>query len=141
VLVTAFFYARLPLSVAYQFNADGSPYRLASRNTVVLLLLPQVFFTLLAAGMVWVVGKVLTMLKAPQSSIAKSATILPLMGNMVALPQALLCFAMLDIFSYNSYQVHLLPLWASAFVVIVVGGIVLVVFFIRAIRDIRGTGR
>lgn len=105
------------------------------------MLLPQLLFTLLAAGMVLVVGKVITMMKAPASSIAKSATILPLMGNMVALPQALLCFAMLDIFSYNSYQVHLLPLWASAFVVIVVGGIILGVFFFRAIREIRGTGR
>ena len=60
------------------------------------------------------------------------------MGNMVALPQIILCFAMLDIFSYNSYQMHIMPLWVFALIIMGLGGIILGIFFIRAIR--RGWG-
>jgi hypothetical protein len=45
---------------------------------------------------------------------------------------------MLDIFSYNSYQIHLIPLWVFALIVMVLGGIILGVIFLQAIRRIRG---
>ena len=63
------------------------------------------------------------------------------MGNMIALPQIILCFAMLDIFSYNSYQIHLLPLWLFALIVMIMGGVIIGIFFILAIREISGTAR
>ncbi len=63
------------------------------------------------------------------------------MGNMIALPQIILCFAMLDIFSYNSYQVHIMPLWVFALITMGLGGIILGIFFIRAIRRAWGATR
>ena len=64
------------------------------------------------------------------------------MGNMVALPQIILGFAMLDIFLYNAYQIDILPLWIFALIVLVLGGIILGVFFIilviRQFREIPG---
>ena len=59
------------------------------------------------------------------------------MGNMVTLPQIILIFAMLDIFLYNAYQVHLMPLWIFALMVMVLGGIVLGVMYLQAIRQVR----
>jgi hypothetical protein len=60
---------------------------------------------------------------------------------MVALPQIILGFAMLDIFSYNSYQIHLMPLWIFALIVMGLGGMALGIFFILAIRGVLGTTR
>jgi len=59
------------------------------------------------------------------------------MGNMVALPQIILTFAMLDIFLYNAYQVHLIPLWVFALIVIIAGGVILGTFLIQALRQFR----
>jgi len=55
------------------------------------------------------------------------------------LPQIILCFAMLDIFVYNAYQVHLLKLWVFAVLVMVVGSVVLGICFARAMRQARPT--
>jgi uncharacterized membrane protein len=60
------------------------------------------------------------------------------MGNLVALPQLIVFFAMLDILSYNSYQTHILPMWIFLLVflglVIVALGVFLVFIFSRARR-------
>jgi len=64
-------------------------------------------------------------------------TLLAIMGNMVALPQLILCFAMLDIFLYNAYQRHIMPLWVFALVVMGSGGIILGIFFVQAIQQAR----
>ncbi len=62
--------------------------------------------------------------------------IIRLMGNMMALPQIVLGFVMLDIFIYNSYRIHIMPLWIFAVIVMGAGVIVLGIFFLRAIRDV-----
>ena len=59
------------------------------------------------------------------------------MGNMLALPQAILFFAMLDIFSYNSYEIRILPLWVIALILMALGAVILSVFFIRTIRQVQ----
>ncbi|MBM2825426.1 MAG: hypothetical protein HW402_1090 [Dehalococcoidales bacterium] len=142
LILVAFFYQRLPGDVAYQFQSDGSPDRWLKRGTIVLwLLVPQLFLTLLAGAFTLGITKLVTLLKPTESAQVKTEKIIRLMGNMVALPQALLFFAMLDIFSYNAYQIHILPLWAMATIIVVVGGLILVLFFRQAIRDVRGTSR
>jgi hypothetical protein len=55
---------------------------------------------------------------------------------MIALPQLVLAFAMLAIFSYNSYGIYLMPLWVFALIVMGLGGIILGAFFFLAIRQI-----
>jgi uncharacterized membrane protein len=135
VILTAFFYPRLPAEVAYHFK-DGSSDRWSSRSAIVLwTLLPQLFLTLLAGAVTWGIAKLSGRYIKPESAGIRPERIILFMGNMIALPQIILCFAMLDIFSYNSYQIHLLPLWVFALIVMVAGGIILGIFSIQAIRQ------
>ena len=134
IVLAAFFYRLLPPDVAYHFQ-NGSPDRWLGRAPVTAwLVVPQALFTLLAFGMVRT-----AMLSArylpPESS--PMPWLLPVMGNMLALPQVILIFAMLDIFLYNAYQVKLMPVWVFAVIVMALGGIILVVFFVRTARQFR----
>jgi len=64
------------------------------------------------------------------------------MGNILALPQLIILFAMLDILSYNSYQTHILPMWLFLIVVLglaTAGLLALGIFiYLRAKRAMRG---
>ncbi len=139
VILAAYFYHLLPAQVGYHFKADGSPDRWLGRGMLLLaMLLPQFFFALLAGGIAFGVTHLGVVFRAGPTPALKVGGIISLMSNMVALPQIILGFAMLDIFSYNAYQIHLLPLWVFALLVMLVGGIVLGIFFIRAIQQVRG---
>jgi len=59
------------------------------------------------------------------------------MGNMFGLPQVILTFAMLDIFLYNAYQIRLIALWVFTLIIMVLGVVVLGVFFIKTSRQAR----
>ena len=61
------------------------------------------------------------------------------MGNIIALPQIVLVFVMGDIFSYNVYEIHLMPIWLFALIVMVVGGVIMAIFFISAIRQAQAS--
>jgi len=136
VILVAYFYRLLPVEVAYLFESDGSPDRWVGRGMISLwMLLPQLFFTLLAGAITWGITKVSALFSQPENTRIQPGRILLLMGNMVALPQLILCFAMLDIFSYNAYQIHLIPLWAFALIVMGLGGVVIGIFFIQAISQ------
>ncbi len=118
IILTAVFYHRLPVEVAYHFGADGSPDRWLSRGTIILwMLLPQLFLTLMAVAITWGITKLAARFRQPEGTWIKAERVLLLIGNMIALPQVILCFAMLDIFSYNSYQIHILPLWVFALII------------------------
>ena len=134
IILTAYFYRLLPPEVAYHFESDGSPDRWTGRGTIVLwLLLPQFFFALLAVVAAWGMARLSAVFSQPMGSRVQPGRILLLMGNMVALPQIILCFAALDIFSYNCYEIHLMPLWVFALIVMVLGGIGIGIFFIQAV--------
>jgi uncharacterized membrane protein len=139
VVLAAYFYHLLPPQVGYHFQADGSPDRWLGRGMLLLaMLLPQFFFTLLAGGIAFVITRLGVIFRSGQPISSQMGGIVSLMSNMVALPQIILGFAMLDIFSYNAYQIHLLPLWVFALIVMLVGGIILGIFFMRAIVPVRG---
>ena len=142
VAMVVYFYRLLPPEVAYHFQSDGSPDQWLSRSTIVLwALLPQFFLTILAGAITWGLTKLGSVSSDVAAIMAKLGRLLLVMGNMVAIPQVILCFAMLDIFSYNSYQVHILPLWVFALIVMVVGAIVLTVFFFQTVRQAWATPR
>jgi len=142
IILTAYFYHQLSTEVAYHFKLDGSPDRWLSREMITLwLLAPQLLLTLVAGGITWGITKLGILSKQPESAWIKPERILSLMGNMVALPQIILCFAMLDIFSYNAYQIHIMPLWVLAVIIMGLGGIILGIFFILAIRRAWGATR
>ena len=140
IILTGYFYRLLPPEVAYQLKAS-EPDRWASRNAIVAwTLIPQFIFVLLAAAIVLVNTKLNMWLRQAESTVASKVS--SLMGNMVALPQIILGFTMLDIFLYNAYQIDIMPLWIFALIVLVLGGIFLGVFFIilviRQFREIPG---
>lgn len=113
IILTALYYPQLPAQVGYHFKSDGTPDRWFSREmAMMLMLLPQVFLTLLSAGITWGISKMGLLSKQGSLAGIKSEGMLMLMGNVATLPQLVLAFAMLDIFSYNANQAHLLPTWA-----------------------------
>ncbi len=134
LIAAAAFYRRLPAEFAYHFT-QGSPDRWVDREAFLASVLAlQCFFTLLAATIVWGTVKLGARFKQPGSAVVNR--LLVLMGNMVALPQVILSFAMLDIFSYNSYQAHIMPLGLFALIVIVGGGVILGVYFTLTVRQV-----
>lgn len=140
VILVAVFYARLPFQVAYHFQSDGSPDRWLIQPLVIIwALVPQLLLTLGGAVVTWVFSGLVTRFLEPESASVKPQRIMFIMGNMVAIPQLIFDFAMLDIFSYNSYQTHLRPsVLVFALIVMVVGGIILGVFFVQTMRRVRG---
>ena len=139
IILTGYFYHLLPAEVAYHFQ-DGSPDKWMSRGAIIAwMLTPQFFFALLAGAIVWGVIKLSAHFRQAVSTGVEK--MLSIMGNMVALPQIILGFAMLDIFSYNSYQIHLMPLWIFALIVMGLGGMALGIFFVLTIQGILGTTR
>ena len=134
IIITIYFYHLLPGEVAYYFK-DGTPAKEVSRGAIIAwTLVPQFIMALLATAIVW--GIIKMSARFPQVESDRVQRILSIMGNMFVLPQIILSFAMLNIFSYNSYRIHLMPLWLFALIVMVLGGIILGVFFTRAIRQI-----
>ena len=133
--LSAYFYHLLPAEVAVHFEADGTPDGwLSPLMTMVLALLPQLLLTLIALVLAWVMTRLVSRLWPREGIRTNPRTIVALMGNMVALPQIVFGFAIADIFVYNAYQIHLPPLWIFAVVFMVVGGIIIGVVFVRAIR-------
>ena len=135
IVLTASYYHRLPTEVAYNFNPNGSPDKWLSRETTILwTLVPQLLLILLAAAITWGVTRLGIVSKSTEGTRIKRERLLSIMGNMVALPQLILCFALIDIFSYNSYQTHIMPLWVFALIIMGVGAITLGILFILALR-------
>ena len=63
--------------------------------------------------------------------------LLPVMGNMVALPQVIILFTMLDVFLYNFYQIKLISVLAFALIALALGAVILGVALTRATRQAR----
>jgi uncharacterized membrane protein len=112
IILSAYFYHLLPVEVAVHFELDGTPDRWLSREmTMVLMLIPQLLLSLVAGAIAWGITR-LGILPG------QGERIVLFMGNLVALPQLVVFFAMLDILSYNSYQTHILPMWIFLLVIL-----------------------
>ena len=140
IALVAVFYQRLPAEVAYNFKLNGSPDGWLSREMIIVwMLAPQLILTLLAATITWGITKLSIPFQQAESTRIRPRRVLLLMGNMVALPQIFLCFALVDIFSYNLYGTHIMPLWAFALIITALWAIILGILFISVMRRARGT--
>lgn len=136
IAITTFFYPRLPSELAYGFKPGASAESHFSRNIApALMLLPQLLFALPLAGISWGVSR----LSREVQSITLERTVLAT-GNIAALPQLIVCFALADIFSYNSYGSHLVPLWLFGAIVLVSGAAFLRSLFVGAMRHRKPSG-
>ncbi len=138
IMLAAYFYHQLPPQVAAHFKLDGTPDRWLSREmTMVWLLTPQFLLTLVAGAIPWGITKIGYLFKPAAGTWAKPERILSFMGNAIALPQLILCFTMLDIFSYNSYQRHIIPMWIFLLIVLGLATIALGVLLTLAISKTK----
>jgi uncharacterized membrane protein len=135
--LAAYFYHLLPQELAYHFELDGTPDGWLSREVILVwMLLPQLVFVLVAWGVAWGVTLFSRRFGEIRGSGAEKTVLF--MGNIIALPQLLLCFAMVDIFSYNLYQKHLMPIWAFLLVILGLVTIALGVFLAYVFLRLRG---
>ena len=131
LVLFAFFFHLLPAEVAVHFDLDGNPDNWLGRPmTGVMLLAPQLLFVLLAIGIVWGATRLDRRYGWAKSGEVRARRMVLLMGNIMALPQLILLFAMLDIFVYNAYQTHILPMWVFLLVVLGLATVVLALFSI-----------
>jgi len=129
IILSAYFYHLLPTEVAYHFKLDGTPDKWLSREMIIIwVLIPQLLLTLMARAVTWGVTKLGNFFGQTETTWIKPERIVSLIGNMVALPQLIVFFAMLDIFSYNSYQIHLIPMWIVLLIILGLATIALMVF-------------
>lgn len=140
--LAAYFYYLLPAELAFHFELDGTPDRWLSREmTMVWALLPQLVFVLVAWGVAWGVTRLSRRFGQIKGSGVRTEKVVLFMGNLIALPQLLLCFAMVDIFSYNLYQGHIMPMWAFFLIIIGLATIALGVFLVYIFSRVRGGQR
>jgi uncharacterized membrane protein len=143
VVLFACFYHLLPAGVAVHFDMGGNPDNwLGPEMTVITLLAPQLLFFLMALGIAWGVIRLDRRFSRAENGGVGTGRMVSFMGNIMALPQLIILFAMLDILSYNAYQTHILPMWL--FLIIVLGlmtaGLLVagVVFFLKVRKAMRG---
>jgi uncharacterized membrane protein len=140
VILFAIFYWQLSPQVAYRFDTDGSPTNTVSREMLALfMLLPQLLFVLLAGIVTSTIIRIGGSLGEVSQALNPERIIL-LIGNIVVLPQVVFGFIMLDVFSYNVNNSHLIPVWLFAIIVMAIGGAILTLFFIRTFMHSRKVG-
>jgi uncharacterized membrane protein len=134
LVLAAVFYPRLPEEVAYHFKGELPDRWLGRAAFTGWTVAVQAILTLSAFVLVGMV-----LLGARRWSVESPALkgLLPVMGNMVGLPQLIILFTMLHVFLYNSYRIRLISVLAFALIVLALGGIVLVVMIVRAAGQAR----
>ncbi len=125
---------QMPPVVLYHFRGGTADSSLTRAAFLGWIIAPQLFFMIISLAIARVV--MLGARYAPQGETPLS-TLLPVMGNMMALPQVILFIAMLQFFLYNAYQTSIVPLWIIAVIILVLGGVTLVIYFTRIIRRYR----
>lgn len=129
------YYWGLSDQVAYRFESDGSPSLTASRGVVVFWMLAlQLVLTLVAVILTWGITSLAGRYIDPAAAVVKPGKIIMFMGNIIAMPQSIFCFALLDIFIYNSNGIHLMPVWLFALIIMVLVGVILGIFVFRVMR-------
>jgi uncharacterized membrane protein len=134
IILAACFYPFLSPEVAYHFDGDTPDKFLSRGGFIAWMIIPQFVFTVIAIAVVRLV--MLTSRNFPAGT-SPLQDILPIMGNMMALPQLVIIFAMVSFFIYNAYQIKLISLWIFILIILVIGGIILALLFMRAIRRAR----
>ena len=134
IILVVVFYNKLPAEVVYRY-AEGVS---VSRGAIIAwLVIPQFILALIGIALSGV-GSIITRKNDPADR-ARIMRILMAMGNMVALPQLILLFALLHIFLYNAYEIRLIPLWIIIVIIMFIGSIILGMFFLQTLRQSRGS--
>lgn len=143
VILAAAFYSRLPYPVAYHFQTDGAPDRWAIPGLFIFwMLVPQFLLTLGAIAITFIISRVGMRFLDPKSIVIDPRRIMLLTGNMVALAQVILLYALLDICIYNTAQRHIgISLLIFALAVMALGGIILGAFFLQMMQKVLASNK
>jgi uncharacterized membrane protein len=140
IVLTVYFYGKLPAQVDWQPNSVNSPT--ISRSQLALwAIVPQALFTLLAFVIGYGATRIGDLFKEAAASGIRLESILLVMSNVVIIPQLILTFAMVRIFSYNSFQTNVDFVWWVSLAIILIGIIALSVFFIHALMKMSGQAK
>jgi uncharacterized membrane protein len=135
LVLAAVFYGQLPQETAYRFSG-GVPVSWLDRGGVLAWALGlQFVFFLLSLAITFLVTGASRRMQLTETPLIR--TLFTIIGNVVALPQIIISYAMVDIILYNVYVKALPPLWAFALLVMLAGGIVLAALFARAFAQSR----
>ena len=135
VIIAVSLYGKLPQETAYRFSGGVVVSRLDRAVFLAWVLGLQLVFVLLALALTFSItsaARRIQLAETPQNRM-----LFAIIGNIVALPQIIIAYAILDIFLYNIYEKALMSLWVFAVAVMFVGGVVLAVFFTRAVAQSR----
>ena len=134
VILAVCFYPFLSSEVAYHFEGDTPDKFLSRGGFITWMIIPQFVFAIISLA---VVRLVMLTSRSFTSKTSPLQDILPIMGNMLALPQIVIIFTMVSFFVYNAYQIKLISLWIFILIVLVIGGFILALLFMRAISRAR----
>jgi len=140
VIAAAVFFPFLPSTLAYSFMPDAADSYAGRGAVMAWTVAPQFLLALVAWGIVQ--GAVRLSLRIAATGAGSiHGLAFSVMVNLMAMPQLILAFAMMDIFVYNLFQTHLMPVWIFAVIVMALGGVFLGAFFIKALRYFVETGK
>ncbi|MDD2251533.1 MAG: hypothetical protein PHQ10_01010 [Dehalococcoidales bacterium] len=133
---TLVFMPLLSAEPAFRFNSAGEPASFAGAS---LIIVASILVQLLFVGTAWFIGKgiknFINRLDMPQSSGLQAQKVISVAANMIALPQLIAAYISFDIFIYDVYNRHLIPVWIFAIITMVIGGIFLCVRFYNIMRS------
>jgi hypothetical protein len=135
LVLAAIFYGKLPQETAYRFSGSTPVSRLDRGSVLAWALGLQLVFAALSLAITFLITSAARHMQLVETTLNR--TVFAIIGNLVALPQIIFAYAILVIFIYNIYGKTLPPLWAFALAVMVIGGVILVVFFTRALMQSR----
>lgn len=121
--------------LAFRFTANGNPLNSANRYLVTGFLIgAQVL--LVAGG--WLNGYFIYRVGASHGTTSlsgvKAAKTAVLSANMVALPQVILAFVLVYVYSFNVSGVHLMPVWLFVVLAMVTGSMIIIYNFVKITR-------
>jgi hypothetical protein len=135
VIITIYFYGKLPDAVVWRLNSSNSAT--ISRSQLVLWsIVPQLLLALLALVIAYGAAKISDLFNQASDSSIKLDTVLIVMSNMVVIPQLVLIIAMLRIFSYNAFGTQISFIWWVSLAIILAGVVFLSIFFVNLIRKL-----
>ncbi|MDD4873510.1 MAG: DUF1648 domain-containing protein [Dehalococcoidales bacterium] len=137
IVTAVIFYFQLPDEVAYRFYSDGSPKSWLSREGIIFMLLGlQLSIIAIISLIIRGIINFGRLIEQTDSQLNPKKFML-VMGNIAALPQLVIAIVMLDIFSYNILERHVLSIWLFILIFVIIGSIILTIFFVNAFMRSR----
>lgn len=122
VIMAAVFIPLLGDTVLLRFSDNGSAREISKAGLLTLLLAPNVLFTLISLALVRLLMAGSKNWDTETSFITR---VVPLLGNMPGLVQAVVVAAVLQICLYNIYNVSIGPFWVYAVIIMAAGAVFL----------------